>query len=203
VWQSNRSLVRSGRLVWIVFWGVVAGVTALGSLTFLRREHVAAGRQLTPAASCRANPLANVYSPRRLRILDGCTTVSGVVDYVQHQDDGDFHIVLRVDPGFGRLLNFKNVLGELVLEIVPADQPGCIPGEPPPTPSDGANVGTCTGANLSPPEVGRHIAATGPHVLDAEHGWMEIHPVWGWTYLDDSKSRLPIAFLARHFLPNE
>ena len=110
---------------------------------------------------------------------------------------------MRVDPPFRSLLDFRNILEELILEIVPADQAGCTPDKPPPTPRDGADVGICTGANISPPEIGRHIAATGPHVLDTQHGWMEIHPVWGWRQLDNSQSRLPVAAIARHFIPNE
>lgn len=159
--------------------------------------------EVSPAAACRPLPLANVYEPGRLQVVETCTTVAGIVDYVQHQDDGDYHIVLRVDPPYRGLLDFKNIFGELVLEIVPADQPGCIPGQRLPAASDGNNLGVCTGADLVPPEHGRHIAATGPHVLDTEHGWMEIHPVWGWRQLDNSKSRLPVATIARHFIPNE
>ena len=61
---------------------------------------------------------------------------------------------------------------------MPADEPGCRPGKPPRPPYDTYDFGVCTGANIAAPPTGARISVTGPYVLDASHGWMEIHPVW-------------------------
>ena len=130
--------------------------------------------------ACRPYPLANVYHPDRLKVLDPCKTVSGTVTLLRHEDDGDYHLNLGVDSQFASLLNAKNISdnrGYLVLEIVPADQPGC----PFPSPSPGYDYGQCTNTNLPLPPRGQHVSVTGPYVLDQEHGWNEIHPIWAWT----------------------
>ena len=134
------------------------------------------------AAGCRAgNPLANVYHEDRLEVRNRCLTVTGTVAYVAHEDDGDFHVDLSLPPGEAHLLNQGNradQYGQLVTEIVPADEPGCTPGKPPRPPHGSYNYGICTGADLTAPPVGARVTVTGPYVLDANHGWMEIHPVW-------------------------
>lgn len=197
----NRSL--ASRTIWPAILLVIALSFIVVTFALAKGGRAASTAAITPAASCPPRPLANVYASWRLHVVNPCTTAAGIVDYVQHQDDGDYHIVLRVDSPYRSLLDLKNIFGELVLEIVPADQPGCVPGQPPAPPRDGVDAGICTGANISPPEVGRHIAATGAHVLDTEHGWMELHPVWGWRQLDNTRSRWPVAAIARHFIPNE
>jgi hypothetical protein len=134
------------------------------------------------AAGCRAgNPLANVYHEDRLQVRNPCLTVTGTVARVEREDDGDFHVDLSLPPSEAHLLNNGNVAdqsGQLVTEIVPADEPGCTPGRPPRPPHGSYDYGICTGADISAPPVGARVAETGPYVLDANHGWMEIHPVW-------------------------
>lgn len=146
-----------------------------------------------PAAACRpGNPLANVHHPDRLRLIKPCLVVHGTVTSVRRMRDGDFHVNLRLDPGASNLLNEHNLVdqhGDLVTEIVPADQPGCIRGQLP-KPLLGFGVGAssalwqaydfgvCSGANVTPLPIGAHVTVVGPYVLDQRHGWMEIHPVW-------------------------
>ena len=135
-----------------------------------------------PAAAgtwCRPDPLANVYHPTRLRVIDACRTVSGVVTVVRHEKDGDYHIDIALDPPFASLVNAKNISGQagaLVVEIIPADEPGCTTGQPPKPATGTYDYGVCTGANVVAPKGGDHIQVTGPYVLDTAHGWMEIHP---------------------------
>jgi hypothetical protein len=133
-------------------------------------------------AACRTgDPLANVYHPSRLRVIRPCVTVAGVIVAVRHEADGDAHVNVDLDPQYRGLVNDRNVSGEggaLVVEIVPADEPGCSPGKPPKPASGTYDYGICTGAALVPPAVGARVEVTGPYVLDDAHGWMEIHPAW-------------------------
>lgn len=154
-------------------------------------DPAAAGAKPPPAAgtvavasspSCRTgNPLANVYHPDRLQVIKPCITVTGLVSAVRHEADGDIHINVDLDPAYGSLINDRNVSGEqgaLVTELVLADEPGCTPGQPPRPPSGSYDYGICTGTNETAPPIGERVAVTGPYVLDTDHGWMEIHPVW-------------------------
>lgn len=155
---------------------VPAGATTAGSTT-------SAG-----AGACRAgNPLANVYHPYRLTVLAPCATVTGTVAF-EHNDeaDGDFHIDVRLDPPYASSLNAVNRSqqhGDLVVEVVPADEPGCTVGRPPKPAHGTYNYGTCTGADIPPPPIGARVRVVGPWVLDTDHGWREIHPAWSITVL--------------------
>jgi hypothetical protein len=134
-----------------------------------------------PVACRKGSPLANVYHPDRLLVVGACKTVSGVIRSITHEADGDYHFDLALDRAFAGLINKGNVSGQhgwLVAEIVPADEPGCTPGKPPRPVSGTYNYGYCTGADITTPPIGTHVSVTGPYVLDQNHGWMEIHPVW-------------------------
>lgn len=137
---------------------------------------------LPVTSPCReGDPLANVHDPARLLVVTPCQAVTGVVSRVRLEHDGDIFVNLKLGASERVLLNARNVArqrGTLVLEIVPADQPGCVLGLPPRPPLGSADFGICTGANLPTPAVGSAIEAIGPYVLDTNHGWMEIHPVW-------------------------
>jgi hypothetical protein len=134
---------------------------------------VQAGAQT--AGGCRdGDPLANVRDPGRLEVRRRCVTATGVVHFAQTEKDGDVHISLRLDRDDRYLLNDANRRkhhGTLVVEIVPADQPGCRKGER-------VRYGRCTGADVRTPRRGERISVTGPWVLDRPHGWQEIHPAW-------------------------
>lgn len=134
-------------------------------------------------------PLAGVYLPFRLHLKNRCVTVSGTVDCVQHEDDGDVHIRLRVDPAYRRLLTPANAFQRcprqtgphLVVEIIP--QHGHLP-----FPTNSAT----RGGFITPaaPAAGDHITVTGPYVWDSNilhdlvypgknvANWAEIHPAW-------------------------
>src|SRR5581483_7012743 len=105
----------------------------------------------------------------------------GTVKKVRYEGDGDVHIGLDVDPQFKQLLNLDNLTAEgnvLVIELVPADRPGCTPGQPPRPAVGNYDFGVCSGLAIATPSVGEHVAVTGPYVRDGVHGWMEIHPAW-------------------------
>jgi hypothetical protein len=134
---------------------------------------------------CRpGDPLANVYRPGRLQVIEPCKTVTGTVMTFTRdsgEGDGDLKFTLKPDPEFANVvneINQRDQYGYLVVEIVPADQPGCSPGRPPRPREEDRDYGICTGANVTLPEPATHVAVTGPLVLDRPHGWMEIHPAW-------------------------
>jgi hypothetical protein len=145
--------------------------------------------------------LANVYHPYRLQVRNDCITVTGTVAYMSSESDGDLHVDLSLPASESNLLNQANYArehGELVTEIVPADRPGCTPGQPPPLPpsaheSSSYSYGICTGADLVAPSVGTQVTVTGPYVLDTDHGWMEVHPVWAISVSGHVPSPTPAA----------
>jgi hypothetical protein len=60
-------------------------------------------------------------SKSRLKIIDACITVTGNIVAMRPEEDGDIHILLRLDPGQSQLLNAKNRSGQkgnLVIEPI-------------------------------------------------------------------------------------
>jgi hypothetical protein len=156
--------------------------------------HAAQGRhgallRLGPGRCKPGPPLAGVYLPFRLHVKNGCVTVSGTVDCLRHEDDGDIHIRLRVDPAYRRLLTPANAFQQcaghpgphLVVEIIPQN------GHLPFLTNNASRGGFITPAA---PGVGDHVTVTGPLVWDSNalhdliypgrnvENWAEIHPAW-------------------------
>ena len=122
-------------------------------------------------APCDSSLWQHVYHSYRLKVLEECKTVTGVVEFRRKEQDGDWHIRLKLDSGQDGLLNEKNINeqhGCLVIEIICA----C---EVTQTDAEGACEGFVNGVRV--PEVGEHISVTGSYVYDSQHGWREIHPV--------------------------
>lgn len=194
--RRNRRALVAAAVAAIVLIGLVSAVIAAhrGPATPAAQRQ-AGGTSAVLAAGCRrGNPLANVYHEDRIKVRNRCLTVTGTVAAVSHEEDGDFHVNLNLPPAEAHLLNAANRAyqnGQLVTEIVPADEPGCTPGRPP-LPAHGSyNYGICTGADITPPPAGARVAVTGPYVLDAFHGWMEIHPVWAVRLISGPSAPLP------------
>ena len=130
--------------------------------------------------SCDASLWAHVYHGRfptaedRLQVISPCLTVSGVIVNARPEKDGDWHIQLDLDPEYRSLLNQANLdkqHGHLVLE------PICSRSV---SQRDTVAEGVCDefrqtifGRDL----IGKRVTATGAYVIDAEHHWMELHPV--------------------------
>jgi hypothetical protein len=126
----------------------------------------------SPCAPNLALEWQHVYHPDRLVVIEQCKVVTGVIDGVRSEPDGDFHIRLALDPGQESLLNEKNMTvqhGDLVIE------PIC---EHPVTQTDA--IASCENfaGGVPRPRKGMHVRAAGSYVHDVEggHGWMEIHP---------------------------
>jgi hypothetical protein len=117
-----------------------------------------------------------VYDPGRLIVKALCLRVSGVIDAVRQEADGDLHILVRLDPAFRRYLapaNQGEELGDLVVE------PVCVH---PVSQLDA--VATCA-ADPDPlqdlPHTGMRVWMEGRYVLDSDHGdWAELHPLYRW-----------------------
>lgn len=130
----------------------------------------------TPATCVQpADSNSHVYNPDRLQVLQPCISVTGTIDFIRHEPDGDYHIGLKVDPQYASLPNTCNTTcingaehGDLVIE------PVCVL---PVTQADA--VASCTGYHnpIQIPPVGSHVEMTGAYVLDKAHGWTELHPL--------------------------
>ena len=112
-----------------------------------------------------------MYNASRLGIVDKCKTVSGVIEESNTDDDGDQHMLLKLDAGQENLLtkrNMKKKDGDLVIEAV------CINN------INKKKVGdVCNGYvnNVQLPKIGDHVKVTGSYVIDSHNGWPEIHPI--------------------------
>ncbi|MGI8811268.1 MAG: hypothetical protein ACR2IH_01910 [Pyrinomonadaceae bacterium] len=97
--------------------------------------------------------------------------VTGTIEELDQNEDGDTHMLLKLDPGQDDLLKKKNISkkdGDLVIEVVCAN------------PVKAKKVGpACNGysSGVHLPAVGEHVKVTGSYVLDSHNGWTEIHPV--------------------------
>jgi hypothetical protein len=116
--------------------------------------------------------MKHVYHPARLVEKKGCVIVTGVIKKKIKEKDGDFHVRLKLDPGQDSdLINAKNKSGQggfLVFE------PICVN---PVTQQSAKKACKNWKQKISLPNVGDHVEVTGIHMLDTEHGWLEIHPV--------------------------
>lgn len=128
-------------------------------LTILLTAMVSAPTLAQPQhGNARGNPLAGVYHPWRLKVLDPDITVSGAVERVKTEPDHDWHINVRLNKPYESLINSENVRyegGDMVVEVIPMDQ-----------------------RRIPRPYVGEQVTVTGAYVDDQDHGWREIHPAW-------------------------
>ncbi len=112
-----------------------------------------------------------VYNRDRLQVTEECKTVTGVIEESNADDDGDQHMLLKLDGDQDQLLTKKNIKkkqGDMVIEAV------CINNV------KLKKVGTtCTGYvnHITLPAVGDHVKVTGSLVIDTHNGWAEIHPI--------------------------
>jgi hypothetical protein len=103
--------------------------------------------------------LKGVHHPDRLLVHDPCRKIAGSVEDVRHEEDGDIHILVRLDPQYRGMLmanNRSEQHGDLVVEFMPRDY-----------------------GDLPRPNTGDRLVLVGAYVDDTEHGWAEPHPIWG------------------------
>jgi hypothetical protein len=127
--------------------------------------------QLGTAPGCDGLLWDHVYSPSRLQVVNRCVAATGVIQESNVDEDGDQHLLLKLDPGQDHLLvkrNLKKKGGNLVVEIVCAN----------PTTQKKPKKACAGYRNSVPvPAVGAHVKVTGTYVIDSHNGWAELHPV--------------------------
>ena len=147
---------------------------------------------LRPGECKGGDPLAGVYLPSRLHVKKNCLTVTGTVECVKHEPDGDIHILVQRARRYRWLLTPANAAQHcagargqgrlLVVEIIPQQGSFLLP-------DNSADLG---GFVTPPaPRTGDRIRVTGPYVLDTNElhdliypgvkNWAEIHPAWNVT----------------------
>ena len=141
---------------------------------------------ITPAHSegCDKTLWNHIYSKDRLEIIDDCITVSGTIEEVEAQGDGDYHVLLNLDPEFSWIIedprfenNDREQGGNLVTEPI-CSSPII----------DIRVLAQFPCLNFSQEfslEEGRHVTMSGAFVLDQTHNWLEIHPVTSIEYTKD------------------
>lgn len=141
----------------------------------------------TVGQSCDPTLWEHVYHQPRLHTLKDCMTVTGIIDHIKSEPDGDLHIRVHLDSQYSNLTNSANderQAGDLVIEPVCDHEPK----------SPAAAIDACSGfqGQIVIPSEGTHIQITGRYVLDTSpnHGWTELHPVSDITNLDTSPSPL-------------
>ncbi len=147
---------------------------------------VSATASPTIAAACDQSLWNHIYNPSRLHIIENCKTVTGTIEVVRHEKDGDDHILLKLDPAYTDLLNSKNISdqhGDLILE------PVC---ERAATQADAVAVCQKYRSDVKIPPLGSHVEVVGSYVLDAEHGWNEIHPVTSISVIGKNVPLIPV-----------
>lgn len=156
----------------IVIFLFVGGCAFLG----YRLSHPPQGSQdvqspQTVAPQCDPSLWEYVYNPARLQVLNSCISVTGTVDEVRKEADGDYHIRFRVDQEFESLLNEKNISrqhGDLILEPICQGKV---------RQADAAEPCSRYGGPYFEPQIGQRYLVSGAYVHDADHGWNELHPV--------------------------
>lgn len=192
---STRVLRRGPALAAIMLALMLGGCTHLISVTGGNHH----GLHRFRSGQCRpGDPLDGVYVPSRLIVKDRCVTVTGRVDCVRREPDGDVHIRLRLSRHYLRLLTPANAFQRcpghpgphLVVEIIP--QHGELP-----FPDNSATRADFVTPKA--PKPGQRIRVTGPYVWDtnALHdliypgrhiaNWAEVHPAWNVTVIRRSR----------------
>lgn len=135
--------------------GAAVGYALYGPSGVLRNP-VSAPAWRPGAAACRADPLAHVHDPGRLKLVADCVTVSGLVEQVQYKpSDGDWQVTIAPDPQYRRFLTDADH-GLLPVRVIPADL-----------------------AHVPLPALGQQATFYGAWVLNRNlHGRAEMHPAW-------------------------
>jgi hypothetical protein len=124
----------------------------------------------------------HVYIPERLKVVNPCISVTGVIESIKSEPDGDYHIRVKLDQQYSNMTNISNRIfqhGDIVVEAICAHET---------SESDATAACASFHQDLSIPAIGTHVRVTGSYVLDRLHfNWAEIHPVTAITPIDGNK----------------
>ncbi len=115
----------------------------------------------------------HVYHLQRLQVVEKCISVTGTIHHVKKEADGDDHIQLTLDSQFAGLLNDRNKTAQANSLVVEPVCQGTV------TQADAQAACRDFHSTVEVPKQGSHVRVFGSYVFDSEanHGWMEIHPV--------------------------
>ena len=115
---------------------------------------------------CDASLWDHVFSRTRLTVVEPCVVLRGVVVMPIPQFDGDYHILVKPDPGYEWVEPAQPLVNAEVMCVVPVMQ-------------DGPPAQTCAHwhQDIAVPAPGAHVEIAGAYVDDGGHGWHELHPV--------------------------
>ena len=165
--------------------GTVVASPSLAAPTAIATASPTATESASPTASATPKPVAciptdqdrYVWHPQRLLVKAACIRVTGVIQAVSKEADGDLHLRLALDPQFTSLLTPANQgveQGDLVIEPVCVRPVTLV-----------VSIAICASDHdpLAPPfpVVGDRVWMEGRYVLDLAHGgWAELHPLYRW-----------------------
>jgi hypothetical protein len=122
---------------------------------------------------CRTgSPLASVTDPARFKVLARCVSLTGTVRSIAHAQSGAYQVTISPDIAFRGVLSTANkaaLKGNLLLEI---------------TASDAAR-------GVRPMAIGTHVYVVGSLLLNMNHGWNELYPVWVFKPASAAPKKLP------------
>lgn len=137
---------------------------------FLYKKHTQPTQYIISSKGCDASLWKYIHSPKRLKVLNKCISVTGVIVSEKKEPDGDLHLGLKLDAQYEKLLNAKNRTSKgsaLVLEAI------C---EHKATQKDSKKICLKYKGDVENPPIGSRVTVVGSYVLDRYHGWNEIHP---------------------------
>lgn len=151
---------------------------------------------------CHPSLWQHVYNTLRLSEKDvikaketSCVTVRGTLIYHKPHADGDTHMWVKLDPGYGKYLTQKsgtvclNHAGQKICNLLIAEAVCQNPVSPAllvkvvPPDTCKQKKGTYLDTKVPIPQDGSRVCITGSWVTDDQHkkafpkGWAEIHPV--------------------------
>jgi hypothetical protein len=154
--------------------GALAAILALGGCTTGTAGSAGTGGTTGTGACTPTDQDQYVYHPDRLQVVKACIRVTGTVDVVRDEADGDKHILLKLDTQFQNLLQPANQdeRGDLVVE------PVCV-GQVTQADAEATCAADHDPFSGSLPNPGDHVWMEGRYVYDEDHnGWAELHPLY-------------------------
>src|SRR5258708_7181310 len=109
----------------LILLGVLTGSLLLGGLATKHTSVVSpvptSSAIPSPTTQCDATLWNHIYNPQRLHVIDNCKTVTGIIEVIRHEADGDQHILVKLDKPFLSMVNQVNIdkqKGDLVIEPI-------------------------------------------------------------------------------------